>query len=101
MSDILGSIDWREAVGFVAFAMNVYGNWLLTSKRMNGWWVRIACNAAQLVYACLIRSPSLAVSAVTFAAINIVGVAKWRRVIGHADHCGVANRRPCNCGRFA
>lgn len=76
---------WVELVGFAAFAMNVVGNWMLTSKREGGWWVRIACNVAQLAYAALIWSPSLAVSAVTFAGINVAGIIRWRRTTPDAE----------------
>lgn len=68
-----------EAVGFIAFGLNVWGNWALTSKRSSGWWIRIGSNAAQLVYALAIRSPYLIVNAIVFGGINVVGAWRWKR----------------------
>lgn len=101
--------NWIEVAGFAAFALNVAGNWLLTAKKPNGWWVRIWANVAQLVYACLLPSPSLALNAVTFTVLNVLGAWRWKRTRGHSDTCRVGHTssllRPatlvCNCGRFA
>lgn len=71
------TMPWEEWIGFLAFALNVVGNWMLTNKRIGGWPVRFACNAAQLAYAILIKSPSLALSAVVFGGINVVGYVRW------------------------
>lgn len=95
------SFRWEEIVGLLAFALNVAGNLLLTNKKVGGWWIRIGSNVAQLAYAVLIVSPSLILNAATFAGINVFGIVKWKRLEGHSDHCGVAKKRPCNCGRFA
>lgn len=92
---------WIEGVGLFAFLLNVAGNWMLTSRREGGWFVRIGCNVVQFAYAALIESPSLALSALTFGVINCVGIVKWRRVAGHDTGCGVVTGKPCNCGRFA
>lgn len=90
----------EEIVGFLAFGLNVWGNWALTKKSASGWWLRLACNAAQLTYASLIWSPSLLVSAATFAAINVVGLRRWaREQDGHSVAC--ATRQACTCGRSA
>lgn len=94
-------MNWYEAIGFTAVALNVAGNLMLTRKNTRGWTIRILCNVAQLVYSVFIGSPSLAANAVVFAGINVRGIVLWRRLHGHADHCGVARRKPCNCGRFA
>ena len=88
-------------IGFLAVGLNVVGNLMLTRKDRRGWAIRLACNAAQLVYAVLIVSPSLGTNAVVFAGINITGFVRWRRLEGHTDGCGIAKRRPCNCGRLA
>lgn len=90
-----------EAIGFIAVGLNIAGNWMLANKNARGWGIRLACNAAQLLYAVLIGSPSLTASAVTFAAINVHGAVKWKRLVGHLDSCAVARRLSCNCGRFA
>lgn len=96
-----GWFRWQEWVGFVACALNVWGNWALADKNARGWWIRIASNAAQLAYALFVWSPYLIVNAVTFGGINVHGIVKWRRLDGHSDRCGVAKKRPCNCGRLA
>ncbi len=70
---------WEEYVGFAAFGANVAGNWLLTSKKTSGWWIRIVSNVAQLAYGMLVASPYLIVNAVTFGVINVVGIVKWRK----------------------
>lgn len=97
-------LRWQEWVGFLAVALNVGGNLLLTRKDARGWAVRLVCNVAQLAYAILIASMSLSVNALVFALINVVGVVRWRRGRGHEDTCGVLKWpriRPCNCGRFS
>jgi hypothetical protein len=112
---------WAESVGFAAFLLNVWGNWLMTKRDARGWWVRIACNFVQLAYAALILSPSLVVSAVVFLGINVKGIVEWRRpraaVDGsHAPWCALrrgayagypiggsvpSSEYVCNCGRLA
>ena len=89
-----------ELLGFLAFALNVAGNLLLTSKNSRGWIIRIWSNAAQIGYAVLIVSPSLVTNGSTFFAINLYGWWRWRRLLGHADFCGVGRvGGTCNCGR--
>lgn len=68
-----------EPIGFVAFVLNVAGNWLLTDKRSSGWSIRIVSNMAQLAYGLLVRSPYLVVNAVVFGGINVRGAVAWRR----------------------
>lgn len=92
---------WQELVGFLAFGLNLAGNEMLTLKNRRGWHVRIWSNAAQFAYALLVWSPYLLVNAVTFGIQNLHGFARWKRMDGHADTCGVAKRRSCNCGRLA
>ena len=68
-----------EAIGFVAFGLNVAGNWLLTSKSITGWQVRILSNIAQLAYALLILSPYLIVNSIVFLWINVCGLVRWKQ----------------------
>lgn len=105
-------VNWIEVVGFFAFGLNVWGNWLMTKKNARGWWIRIACNLVQLIYAVLIWSPSFAVSALVFMGINIRGIVEWRRPDqGHSPYCALKQMHTftsgsivkivCNCGRLA
>ena len=68
-----------EAVGFLAFVLNVVGNLLLAWKRMSGWLVRIASIVAWGIYAANITSWPMMANAVTFFGINCVGFYRWRR----------------------
>jgi hypothetical protein len=94
-------MPWQEWVGFLAFGLNLAGNWMLTAKDRRGWWIRIWSNVAQLAYALLVWSPYLVLNSVTFGGINVHGIIVWRRMEGHTDRCGVAKNLPCNCGRLA
>ena len=67
-----------EYIGFVAFALNVAGNWLLTDKRPSGWAIRIASNVAQLAYAMCMGSQYLLLNSVMFGGINVRGWWKWK-----------------------
>lgn len=71
-----------ELIGFLAFALNVWGNWALTDKRASGWWVRIGSNVAQLAYALVVFGPYLLTNAVVFGAINVRGIVKWKKEEG-------------------
>lgn len=93
---------WEEVAGFVAFGLNVWGNWLLTGQNASGWWIRIGSNVAQFAYAAMIRSPSLLLNASAFAGINIFGIVRWRRSArGHQSWCLAMKGETCNCGRLA
>ncbi|KKM72272.1 hypothetical protein LCGC14_1422200 [marine sediment metagenome] len=66
-----------EIVGFLAFALNVFGNLLLAWKRIEGWIVRIASIVLWGIYAYQIWSPSMIANAMTFFCINLYGWRKW------------------------
>ena len=70
-----------DILGYVAFALNVWGNLALTSKGVSGWIVRLACNICWLPYCFSTRPPAYALLAnhVLFAGINIYGWRRWKR----------------------
>lgn len=97
-----GSLVW-QVLGWVALALNVWGNLKLTSRGQSGWFIRLACNACWIPYSIATSAWALLANHVLFAAINVYGWRQWRRTEGHQQGCGIGRlRRPvCNCGRFA
>lgn len=74
-------MSWHAVVnvlGFVAFALNVWGNWLLTRKSESGWTVRIVSILCWGAYGIGAASWPNVVNAVTFLGINIYGLRRWR-----------------------
>lgn len=68
-----------ESVGIVAFATNVWANLLIARKSETGWVVRLVSNAFWLAFGIIALSIANMLNAVTFAAINIYGLRRWRR----------------------
>lgn len=68
-----------HAVGWLAFALNVWGNMMLTTKSRAGWVVRLACNVCWLPYAVLTGAWALLANHVLFMGINVLGWMRWRR----------------------
>lgn len=100
MEHMNGSL-W-QVLGWVAFALNVWGNLALTTKGSRGWIIRIFSNACWIPYGLCTSAWALTANHLLFAGINVYGWRKWRRTEGHADDCGIGKRvRVCNCGRFA
>lgn len=92
-----------ELLGFAFFGLNVAGNLMLTSRSLKGWYVRLAANVFQILYAVGIGSASHELNGATFLLINCVGIYRWRLVLaGHDGRCSrLRFRRVCNCGREA
>jgi len=82
-----------EAVGIVAFVTNVWANILIARKSETGWIVRLVSNAFWLAFGIAALSLANILNAVTFAAINVYGLRRWRRerLEGHM-------RMQSNCG---
>lgn len=74
-----------ETIGFVAFVLNVYGNWLLAVKSERGWLVRIVSIVCWGVYAGKTQSLAMMTNAVTFFGINCYGFWKWRKEAREAE----------------
>lgn len=68
-----------EIVGFVAFALNVLGNYLLAVKSDRGWLVRLVSIVCWGVYGGKTQSWPMIANAVTFFGINCFGYWKWRK----------------------
>lgn len=96
-----GTIGW-QLLGWVALALNVWGNLALTSRGSAGWWIRLACNACWIPYAVYTGAWALLANHCLFAGINVYGWNKWRLSAGHDGWCRIARLRGvCNCGRLA
>ena len=68
-----------EAVGIVAFVTNVWANLLIARKSEAGWIVRLVSNAFWLAFGIAALSLANILNSVTFAAINVYGLRRWRR----------------------
>ncbi len=73
MNDVLTVLGW------IAFALNVWGNLALTSKGVSGWIIRLACNVCWLPYAVHTHAWALLANHVLFMAINAYGWHRWTR----------------------
>src|SRR5687767_5480804 len=73
-----GGALW-QALGWVALALNVWGNLELTGKSTRGWIVRLACNACWLPYSAVTGAWALLANHALFALINVYGWRKWSR----------------------
>ena len=72
--DVLWSV-----LGWVAAALNVLGNLMLTTKGKKGWIVRIVCNVTWMPYGLYTRAWALIANHMLFVVINAYGWWKWRR----------------------
>ena len=70
----------KQAIGAVAFALNVWGNLELTKQTNRGHIIRLCSNACWLVYSPLVGAWALMANHATFAAINVLGFVRWRRI---------------------
>lgn len=68
-----------NALGWVAAALNVWGNLALTTKGLRGWLIRIACNLCWMPYGVYTRAWALLANHLLFVAINAYGWWKWKR----------------------
>jgi hypothetical protein len=66
-------------LGWVAFALNVWGNLALTTKGVRGWIIRIACNLCWMPYGIYTAAWALLANHLVFVAINCYGWWKWSR----------------------
>lgn len=71
-----GSVIW-QVLGWVAFALNVWGNLALTTKGVRGWIIRIFSNACWIPYGLVTAAWALTANHALFAVINAYGWWKW------------------------
>jgi len=69
-----------QAIGFLAFALNVWGNLELTKVGNRGHIIRLAANAVWIVYSLTCGAWALTANHITFAAINVLGYTRWKRL---------------------
>ena len=68
-----------ELAGWVAFALNVWGNLALTNKSTHGWVIRLASNVFWIAYSYDTSAWALLANHVAFGGINVVGWIRWSR----------------------
>ncbi len=71
---------FKQTIGAVAFALNVWGNLELTKQTNRGHIIRLCANACWLVYSPLVGAWALMANHGTFAAINVLGFYRWKRL---------------------
>lgn len=76
----------NQAIGAVAFALNVWGNLELTKQGNRGHIIRLCSNACWLIYSPLVGAWALMANHATFAAINVLGFHRWRRIEAKREH---------------
>ena len=83
----------KQAIGVVAFALNVWGNLELTKQTNRGHVIRLCSNACWLVYSPLVGAWALFLNHATFAGTNVLGYYRWHRIAAakpapdRCDHC--------------
>lgn len=70
----------KQGIGVVAFLLNVWGNLELTKQGNRGHIIRLCSNACWLVYSPLVGAWALTANHATFAAINLLGYHRWRKI---------------------
>jgi hypothetical protein len=73
-------LGWIELVGAFAFALNVWGNLELTKVGNRGHIIRLAANACWLIYSPIVGAWALFANHAVFAAINILGYHRWKKL---------------------
>lgn len=70
-----------EAIRYVATALNVTGNLMLTRMNVWGWMVRLLVNFLYIIYAVQIESGGpMWVNHAIFVIINVEGWRKWHQL---------------------
>ncbi len=80
------SEELKQAIGVIAFALNVWGNLELTKQGNRGHIIRLCANACWLVYSPLVGAWALMANHATFAAINVLGFYRWEKIEGKREH---------------
>lgn len=79
-----------QAIGGVAFALNVWGNLELTKVGNRGHIIRLFANAVWIAYSITVGAWALTANHITFAAINVLGFVRWRRL----ERAGLIGKKP-------
>lgn len=80
---------WSQAIGIIAFILNVWGNLELTKVGNRGHIIRLCSNACWLVYSPLVGAWALLLNHATFAGINVLGYVRWKRL----ERLGIIKQR--------
>ncbi len=91
----------KQAIGVVAFALNVWGNLELTKQTNRGHVIRLFSNACWLVYSPLVGAWALFLNHATFAGINVLGYYRWHKIQSAApvaSHCESCRLRDAELG---
>ena len=70
----------KQAIGGLAFILNVWGSLELTKQTNRGHVIRLCSNACWLVYSPLVGAWALFLNHGTFAAINVLGFYRWKKI---------------------
>jgi hypothetical protein len=70
----------KQAIGGLAFVLNVWGNLELTKQTNRGHIIRLCSNACWLIYSPLVGAWALFLNHSTFAAINVLGFYRWKQI---------------------
>lgn len=69
-----------QAIGFLAFALNVWGNLELTKVGNRGHVIRLAANAVWIAYSITCGAWALTANHIVFAGINVLGYTRWKKL---------------------
>lgn len=86
---VLAQLTWKQAIGAVAFILNVWGNLSLTKVSNKGHIIRLGSNAAWLIYSPLVGAWALFLNHTVFAGINILGYKRWKNL----EKAGMIHRK--------
>jgi len=70
----------KQGIGVIAFILNVWGNLELTKQTNRGHIIRLCSNACWLIYSPLVGAWALMANHATFAAINLLGFHRWKKI---------------------
>ncbi len=68
-----------EAIGWLALALNLWGNLALARKSTRGWIIRLACNVTWIIYSSVFEVWPLLVNHILFSGVNVYGFIQWRK----------------------
>jgi hypothetical protein len=102
-------VDWRQVIGAVAFALNVWGNLELTKQTNRGHIIRRTGDTSSgcpptsfwIIYSPLIGAWALLLNHITFGGINILGFIRWKKIEARREgdrcDCEIADGKVTSC----